>query len=95
MIARSILYCCLKEGLSQATREASHPADRGLQLYPPLTLLFVGQKNPKIQKMSKKQGRFWKQLLLTLCLESSLACFIIVHTEKLRPPEGREWTQDP
>ena len=28
--------------------------------------------------MNKKQGSFWKQLLLTLCLESSLAYFIIV-----------------
>ena len=41
--------------------------------------------------MSKKQGRFWKQLLLIVSLAWSpaLAYFIIVYTEKLRPPEGQ------
>lgn len=50
MIARSILYCCLKEGLSQATREASHPADRGLQLYPPLTYCSSLRRTPRSRK---------------------------------------------
>lgn len=50
MIARSILYCCLKEGLSQAPREASHPADRGLQLYPPLTYCSSLGRTPRSRK---------------------------------------------
>ena len=56
MIARSILYCCLEEGLSQATREASHPAGRGLQLCPPLTYYSSLRRTPRSRKWVRSRG---------------------------------------